>query len=186
MCFTRYSLDENSKEHKVFTMNLEKYNFESLILPPSLFLSQASPTLSLLHTHIHTISIYLYIYTSIKILRTFYLPLYTFIMLLIYSPVRYQLTFDYQFVYNIIILYNNNNNMDPKNQEKGRILHNSQPSATHFCQEILKESRFQILLYLMIIRNSMLLPFIGVMKDTKCQRKLITLKGRLHSQFRIS
>lgn len=32
ICFTRYSLDEYSKEHKVFTMTLGKYNFEILML----------------------------------------------------------------------------------------------------------------------------------------------------------
>lgn len=51
VCFTRYSLDEYGKEHKMFTMTLEKYNFEILMLfvqvslllynppPPSLFFS---------------------------------------------------------------------------------------------------------------------------------------------------
>lgn len=38
MRFTRYSLDEYGKEHKVFTMNLEKYNFEIFMLFVQFFL----------------------------------------------------------------------------------------------------------------------------------------------------
>lgn len=70
MCFTRYSLDEYNKEHKMFTMTLEKYNFKismllvkfTLLLSPSIFLLLLLP----LFSFSFSLTYYIYIFQTLR------------------------------------------------------------------------------------------------------------------------
>ena len=116
MCFTRYSLDEYNKEHKMFTMTLEKYNFKISMLhvkftllpfSPSFSLAPLTPFLFLSLSHKQHIYIYIYIYTlkyyynNIKILKMLIqifsicsvvgFTHHSTLIMLMYSPVSFSL-----------------------------------------------------------------------------------------------